>query len=79
MFIALLPYFLLMGVGVNELQAYHFLIPVMNTFAFLKELMYGVLSPVNLALTLLSTAATVAVMYAVAAFMFRKDKWVLGK
>jgi len=78
MFIALAPYFILIGVGVNELKAIHFLIPVMNTFAFLKELVYGMFSFGDLVLTLLSTAFMVAVMYAVAAVMFRRDKWVLG-
>ena len=79
MFIAMVPYFLLIGVGVNELSTIHFLIPVMNTFAILKELVYGIYSFENLLMTLLSTSALVAVMYAIAAVMFKKDKWVLGK
>lgn len=79
MFIALVPYAVLIGTGVNELTAVHFLIPVMNTFALLKELVYGVFRVGDLVLTLLSTAATVAVMYTVASIMFRRDKWVLGK
>lgn len=79
MFIAIVPYFVLIGTGVNELTAVHFLIPVVNTFALLKELVYGIFSVMHLALTLLSSAALVAVMYGVASIMFRKDKWVLGK
>jgi len=79
MFIAFLPYFLLFGVGVNELETIHFLIPVMNTFALLKELVYGLFNVGHLLFTLASTAVMVAVMYAVASVMFRKDKWVLGK
>lgn len=79
MFIAIAPYFILIGTGINELTTVHFLVPVVNTFALLKELVYGVFSFANLGLTLLSTAALVAIMYTVAAIMFRKDKWVLGK
>jgi len=79
MFIAMVPYILLMGVGVNELSTIHFLIPVMNTYALLKELVYGVFSIGNLVMTIISTAALVTVMYVIAAVMFSKDKWVLGK
>lgn len=79
MFIAMAPYFFLLGVGVNELGAIHFLIPVMNMFALLKELVYGIFSLSNLLMTLGSSAALVAVMYVIAAIMFKKDKWVLGK
>ena len=79
MFLAMVPYFVLIGTGVNELTTIHFLIPVMNTYALLKELVYGIFSVPNLLMTLASSAAFVGVMYAIAAIMFSKDKWVLGK
>lgn len=79
MFIAIVPYFFMTMIGVNELSAVHFLIPLLNTFALLKELLYGVFSISNVFMTIFSTGLLVLVMYVIAAVMFKKDKWVLGK
>ncbi|GAB2697661.1 ABC transporter permease [Paenibacillus thermoaerophilus] len=79
MFLALVPYFLLVGQGANEMKTYYFAIPFMNIFALLKELMFGIFSAQNLLLVCGSTALFSAVCFAAAYVMFRKDKWVLGK
>ena len=68
-----------MGVSPNELTTQHFLIPVMNMFALLKEFMYGVLDYTHVAMAVLSTLTAVVIVFTIANVMFKKDKWVLGK
>ena len=79
MFIGIAPYFMLMGVSPNELDAAHFITPFMNIHAFLKELIYGIFSVQSLVLTIGSTLAYMIICFAAAVWMFRKDKWVLGR
>lgn len=44
MFIAMIPYFLQIGVIPNEFTLAHYIVPFMNIHALLKELIYGVFS-----------------------------------
>ncbi len=79
MFLALVPYFLLIGLAPNELQGYHFLIPFMNTFALLKELIYGIFSFSHMLFVAASSILFILIGFLFAYAMFRKDKWVLGR
>lgn len=79
MFLALVPYFLLIGLAPNELQSYHFLIPFMNTFALLKELIYGIFSFSHMLFVAASSILFILIGFLFAYAMFRKDKWVLGR
>ncbi|WP_028988252.1 ABC transporter permease [Thermicanus aegyptius] len=79
MFLALVPYYLLIGVAPNELQSYHFLIPFMNTFALLKELIYGIFSLSHMLFVAASSILFILIGFLFAYVMFRKDKWVLGR
>lgn len=79
MFLALVPYFLLIGLAPNELQIYHFLIPFMNTFALLKELIYGIFSFSHMLFVAASSILFILIGFLFAYTMFRKDKWVLGR
>ncbi|WP_028400158.1 ABC transporter permease [Ectobacillus panaciterrae] len=79
MSIVMIPYFLLIGLSPNELQAKHFLIPFMNIFALIKQLMYGIYEPINILYVAGSSLALMAVCFFIAYAMFQKSKWVLGK
>jgi sodium transport system permease protein len=79
MTIVMVPYFLLIGLSPNELQAKHFLIPFMNIFALIKQLMYGVYEVKSIIYTTGSSLALMAVCFGIAYAMFHKSKWVLGK
>ncbi|SDD76709.1 sodium transport system permease protein [Paenibacillus sp. UNCCL117] len=79
MFVGMIPYFLLIGLAPNELTPAHFLIPFMNIFALLKELIYGIFSISSLLMVLGSSLLLIGLGFAAAYAMFKKDKWVLGQ
>jgi len=77
--IMMLPYFLLLGISVNELNNIHFLIPFFNVFALIKQIMYGIIDPMNVFLVVISLSILIAITFFIASLMFKKSKWVLGK
>ncbi|GAA0376043.1 ABC transporter permease [Bacillus horti] len=79
MFVGMVPYFLLLGVVPNEFTFGHYVIPFMNIYVLLKELIYGIYSIQTILYVVGSTALVVAVAFTIANWMFTKDKWVLGK
>jgi sodium transport system permease protein len=79
MFIAIVPYFLLVGLAPNELEAIHFLIPFMNIFALLKELIYGIYSLSHTLYVAGSSLLFMILGFTLAYGLFKKDKWVLGR
>jgi sodium transport system permease protein len=79
MFLSLIPYFLLTGVVPNELTTLHFIIPFMNIYALLKELIYGIFSIQSILLVTGSSLVMVLIGFSLANWMFKKDKWVLGR
>ncbi|WP_413374914.1 ABC transporter permease [Alkalihalobacillus sp. 1P02AB] len=78
-FLTMIPYFLLIGVSVNELSTNYFIIPVMNIFALIKELIYGVYDITHILLVAGSSAIFVSILFLIAYKMFMKSKYVLGK
>ena len=79
MMVAMLPYFLLMGKSVHELQSGVFLIPIYNVFALMKQLLYGVYDMQSLVYTIGSLSICTVVLFVVGYTMFTKSRWVLGK
>lgn len=79
MFLAMVPYFLLMGVIPNEFTLTHYIVPFMNIFALLKELIYGIYSWSSMLLVAGSSLVVIVIAFLIANWMFTKDKWVLGK
>ncbi|GAA0321614.1 sodium ABC transporter permease NatB [Bacillus carboniphilus] len=77
--VAMVPYFLLIGLSPNELTAQYFLIPFMNIFALIKQLIYGIYDVQSVLYVLGSSALFVGISFAIAYTMFQKSKWVLGK
>ncbi|UOY91634.1 ABC transporter permease subunit [Ectobacillus sp. JY-23] len=79
MTVVMIPYFMLIGLSPNELGAKHFLIPFMNIFALIKQLIYGIYVPINILYVALSSLTLMAICFSIAYMMFKKSKWVLGK
>ncbi|MXQ53567.1 ABC transporter permease [Shimazuella alba] len=76
---AMIPYFLLIGVSVNELTTTHFLIPFLNIYALIKQLIYGIYDINSILLVSGSSVVFIALSFFIAYTMFMKSKWVLGK
>ncbi len=78
MMLAVFPSLFISGVSVNELAAHHFLIPILNMFSILKELIYGVVDPVHLSMMIGTNLIVVVVIFIIGRIMFLKDKWVMN-
>jgi sodium transport system permease protein len=76
---AMIPYFLLIGVSANELTTTHFLIPFLNIYALIKQLIYGIYDINSILLVSGSSIVFIALSFFIAYTMFMKSKWVLGK
>jgi sodium transport system permease protein len=76
---AMIPYFLLIGVSANELTTTHFLIPFLNIYALIKQLIYGIYDFNSILLVSGSSVVFIALSFFIAYTMFMKSKWVLGK
>ncbi|MGN2272130.1 ABC transporter permease [Priestia megaterium] len=79
MMVAMLPYFLLIGKSVHELDSSVFLIPIYNVFALMKQLLYGVYDMQSLVYTIGSLSICTVVLFVLGHTMFTKSRWVLGK
>jgi len=77
--LAMVPYFILIGVSANELSTMHFLIPFLNIYALIKQLIYGIYDTTSILLVAGSSAAFICLTFFIAYAMFMKSKWVLGK
>ncbi|WP_243298258.1 ABC transporter permease [Bacillus litorisediminis] len=77
--LAMVPYFLLISQSPNELTDMHFLIPFMNIFALIKQLIYGIYDFQSILYVIVSSVFFIALSFGIAYTMFRKSKWVLGK
>ncbi|MHC0038047.1 ABC transporter permease [Pseudoneobacillus sp. C159] len=76
--IAMFPVMIMSGIGVNELSFQHFAIPVMNTFAILKELSFGIINYQHLGIVLASNLTFILIAFIAGRIMFLKDKWVMN-
>ncbi|MBS2967931.1 ABC transporter permease [Metabacillus sp. KIGAM252] len=79
MMLPILPIFTLTSTGVNETSFQHFIIPAINMFALIKEMLYGIINVQNILLTVGSTALFMIIVLAVTVSLFKKDQWVMGK
>lgn len=75
----MIPYFFLIGLSPNELNTTYFLIPFMNIFALIKQIMYSIYNPINIACVAGSSILFILICFSIAYGMFQKSKWVLGK
>jgi sodium transport system permease protein len=78
-FIAMIPYFVLIGTSANELTKTYFMIPFLNIYALIKQLIYGIYDVTSILLVVGSSSIFIALSFFVAYGMFKKSRWVLGK
>ncbi|MCC3357959.1 ABC transporter permease [Bacillus sp. REN16] len=78
MMIAMFPAMIIVGVGVNELTTLHFIVPIMNLFTLLKELMFGIINYEHILLGFGSYIACMIIFFVIGRIMFMKDKWVMN-
>lgn len=75
--IVLLPAMLTAGLGLNELTAVHFAIPLMNLFTIFKELFLGVVNIEHAIFTVASNLIVAFFLFLIGRILFLKDRWVL--
>jgi len=79
MFLAMIPYFILIDVSPNEFTHTHFLIPFLNIYALIKQLVYGIYDITSILLVVGSSIVFILITLGIGMFMFSKSKWILGK
>lgn len=79
MFIAMIPYFILIDISPNEFTSTYFIIPFMNIYALIKQLIYGIYDMTSILLVVGSSTVFILITLGIGMIMFSKSKWVLGK
>ncbi|MTH55500.1 ABC transporter permease subunit [Bacillus mangrovi] len=79
MMLPILPVFALTSLGVNEITAQHYFIPVLNLNVLIKEMLNGIYRLESVLLTVGTTAACLIIILALTVFLFKQDRWVMGK
>src|SRR5690625_7935966 len=79
MMVSMIPYFILIGVTPHELTNVYFIIPVMNIYALIKQLIYGIYDLTSVLLVVGSSAVFIAITFAIGEFMFSQGRWLLVK
>lgn len=76
--LTIFPMMLLSTTGINELTTNHFIIPFVNVFSTLKELIFGEIIYQHLLLTLGSNLIFIVISFLIGRMLFLKDKWVIN-
>ncbi|KPN12821.1 protein natB [Bacillus australimaris] len=77
--LGVLPMFFTMRAGATQLDTYYFAVPFLNIHALCKQLMFGIIDPVAVTLTLGSSALAVVILFVIVRSLFMKEKWMLAK
>ncbi|MGE6631931.1 ABC transporter permease [Bacillus sp. NPDC077027] len=77
--LGIIPMFFTMRAGATQLDTYYFAVPFLNIHALFKQMMFGIMDPLSIALTLGSSALTVIVLFIITRSLFMKEKWMLAK
>ncbi|MCY7539739.1 ABC transporter permease [Bacillus pumilus] len=77
--LGVLPMFFTMRAGATQLDTYYFAIPFLNIHALCKQLMFGIIDPMAVTLTLGSSALAVVILFVIVRSLFMKEKWMLAK
>lgn len=78
-FLAMIPYFILIDVSPHEFTNTYFMIPFMNIYALIKQLIYGIYDLTSILLVVGSSTVFILIALGIGMIMFSKSKWVLGK
>ncbi|MGA3880909.1 ABC transporter permease [Bacillus pumilus] len=77
--LGVIPMFFTMRAGATQLDTYYFAIPFLNIHALCKQLMFGIIDPMAVTLTLGSSALAVVILFVIVRSLFMKEKWMLAK
>ena len=77
--LGVLPMFFTMRAGATQLDTYYFAVPFLNIHALCKQLMFGIIDPMSITLTLGSSALAVVILFVIVRSLFMKEKWMLAK
>lgn len=77
--LGVIPMFFTMRAGATQLDTYYFTVPFLNIHALCKQLMFGIIDPVAVTLTLGSSALAVVILFIIVRSLFMKEKWMLAK
>ncbi len=78
MMLPVFPVMFVTNIGINELAFHHFVIPFMNLFSLMKELLFGIVNYEHILLTVGSNIAFMIVFFIIGRILFMKDKWVMN-
>lgn len=78
MMASMFPMMFISSIGVNELDSEHFLIPIVNLFSLLKELLFGIIDYEHILMALGSNILCIILFFIIGRIMFLKDKWVMN-
>ena len=78
MMLTILPLMLISSIGINELTTKHFIIPFLNIFAILKELIFGIINYEHILISIASNLICMLIIFFIGRTLFLKDKWVIS-
>ncbi|MEJ8764399.1 ABC transporter permease [Oceanobacillus sp. HCA-5259] len=78
MMVLIFPMMMISGLGVNEFTMNHFILPFVNIFAILTELLFGVVNYGHIFMTIGSNLVCIIIIFIISRILFSKDKWVMN-
>ncbi|WP_456265842.1 MULTISPECIES: ABC transporter permease [unclassified Bacillus (in: firmicutes)] len=72
--LGVIPMFFTMRAGAAQLDTYYFAIPFLNIHALCKQLMFGIIDPMSITLTLGSSALAVVILFVIVRSLFMKEE-----
>lgn len=78
MMLAVFPTMILASIGTNELSFQYFVIPILNLFSLLKELVFGIIDYEHILVTIASNLISMIILFIIGRILFLKDKWVMN-
>lgn len=78
MMLAMFPAIITSTIGVNELSLNYFIIPILNLFSLLKELLFGIIDMQHILIVIASNLVCMIIFFIISRILFLKDKWVMN-
>jgi sodium transport system permease protein len=76
-FVAMIPVYATMMLSINEIPTQYFLLPVLNTTTLMKEVLYGILDPVHVAMVFGSSLVFAILAVVLTAKLFRRESLIV--
>lgn len=75
--LAVFPALMISGLSVNEFTINHFILPFVNIFAIINELLFGIVNYEHILLVVGSNIVCIVIILMISRLLFSKDKWVM--